>query len=277
LLGLGIGILATLVGIGVTYFLAGPQAVQAQRGLEADQNARDSSVPPIRIQDAKYASGILRAASSSEVLELPDVNSALHNVGSDPLLNYTGSFLPTKDEVKIGQIAQRPGYPPAQPLVFEGIFITVVGNHYKPVEITEITARVARREPPLSGTVAYLPPQGAYNNESIGFDLDSDRLAARIVEKDTIVPKLTDRNYFDERQITLAKDESLELAIFAFTSSCRCEFVLDIQLADGSMQTVDNHGTPWRISAFSTRYDRAYIGDPMTYNMVPCSWPCVEP
>jgi hypothetical protein len=154
------------------------------------------------------------------------------------------------------------------------MFITLVGNHYRQVKITDISARILDRVAPPTGTLVYASPQGASPEESVGFDLDSNDLDARVTEEGTDVPHDTTRHYFDERQITLERFESLELKLSVFTRTCLCRFVFDITTDDGSVITANDDGSPWQVSAFAPGYAREYAvdvtGPPY---IVPCAWP----
>jgi hypothetical protein len=243
-----------------TYLLAQPQQVSANRATQADQDAQDNATPAVRAQNLHYDEGVLHSSSSARALTLQEVATATDG----------GNDLP--DAIEIGETSS-PTDDPSQPKVFDQFHVTLVGQHYQPVQIVDISARITNKQTPLTGTVLLRSPQGASPEESIGFDLDSDRLSARTTEKDTSTPVLTDQNYFDDKQVTLQRDEALTFKVSALTAHCRCEFVLDVKTADGEVVTIDNGGIPWKISAFAPTYDAAYTYDMSTNQLVSCGWP----
>jgi hypothetical protein len=161
--------------------------------------------------------------------------------------------------------------PSPLPEVKQVIHFTLVGQHYLPVQITAMKARIVAQRPPFDGTLVYIAPQGGSASLALGFDLDSNRLDARLLtDKDPNKPYIDDlhqgptaQNYFDHMQVTLSRDERVTFDPLIFKSSissaCQCEFVVDVIFSDGSVVTVDNNGLPWRISGFAQRYKRSYF------------------
>jgi hypothetical protein len=271
-----LAILGGLAGTIFTYWLAPQQQVRQQQGVDDAQNAADASNPPVLVENQRYQ-GSTGVDSTSRVLELGEVQKAV-KFGNDLAPGQDPVLLPPGEHAAVG-MAQRmvtsDGHP--QPRVFDQMYVTLAGNHYKPVKVTRIVARVVERREPLAGTVVYAAPQGASDPESLGFDLDSSDLNARVVVTlpGEAVPTDTSKHYLDARQVTLNKDETLEFEITAFTTTCACRFVIDVSTDDGRTITVDNHGKPWEISAFSPTYARSYAIEyaDTGYHVVPCSWP----
>jgi hypothetical protein len=239
----------------------------------------DHAITSIRVEDARY-SGSIPSLSSSQVVELGGQSIRDHHLGSSD-----NSSLQKREQVLVGEIAfdeilgshgpVELHRPLTQPEVYQGIFFTLVGRHYLPVQIVGMRARAVARHQPLAGTLVYVLPQGGDISHNIGFDLDSDRLDGRIMK--TVMPydglMLTTRNYFDDNQITLSQGEHVSFGASVFTSACRCDFVVDVMLSDGSTVTVDNHGRPWVVSGFSARYARTYVADTSSGKFLPCEYP----
>jgi len=233
------------------------------------QSAHDFVVAPIRVEDTHYEGQ--SSQSTSRSLDLAG-QLATPDSGS-PYTYYTKDnelLLRTDDDVRVGVIYDATaGQNPAQPEVYQKIGFTLVGQRDSPVRIVRMKARVVARRQPLDGTLAYIPPQGGSADQNVGFDLDSARLDARVLLNGS---KLAEQNYLDENQVTLAKDESVSFAARVFTSACRCEFVIDAILSDGSVVTVDNNGRPWIVSGFSSHYQKSYIFDDATGKFKNCEW-----
>jgi hypothetical protein len=252
-------ILGVVLTGGFDLLSAGRQEVSGDDALTAEKDKEDAETPALGVEGQRYSEAVLRASSTDRALSLEAVSQAVYEDG-----------LP--GEVEIG--GRTYGEDPGGGLqVYEEFFFTLVGQHHEPVRIANITARITKEEEPPGGTVLYGSPQGANPNEVIAFDLDSDRLSARTGRDDSSFPVPSDQNYFDVQQVTLQMDESLTFRASAVTDRCRCEFVLDVETPDGDVVTVDNDGTPWKISAYAPTYDRAYAWDLTSNLIVPCAWP----
>lgn len=228
----------------------------------------EHTAAPVQIENATYAGS--HSPSTSQVLELNNRPVRGHYLDS-----AGAPSLRTSDEVQVGA----PTYvklnrPANQPEVRREINFTLVGKHYHPIQIIGMKARVVARRQPLAGTLLYVPVQGGSADANIGFDLDSDRLDARLIANGS----LSTRNYFDEKQMTLSRDERVTFDALVLTSTCRCEFVIDMKLADGSVITINDNGRPWGISAFSAHYERSYVADVNSELIRACGYPldCFE-
>lgn len=254
-------------GTFLSYWLAPQQQVRQQHGLDAAQAEADASSPAVLVQDQRYG-GETRSEASAQPL---DLDGTRLTITAD-----SQRFLPGP-AVEVGPVsAAADGPDPARPQVYDRVHFTLVGNHYATVKVTAITARIVDRAQPPSGTLLWKSPQGASDDESIGFDLDSVDLAAHTTRIVGGLPELAPQHYVDLRQVTLTRGEKLEFTATAFTRGCLCAFVLDVRTDDGGVQTVDDGGRPWRVVAFAARYQRAYavdLGDPAGPTIVSCDWP----
>jgi hypothetical protein len=265
---IALAILGAAAGTFIAFWLAPEQQARQQQGLDNAQDQEDASSPAVLVQDQRYA-GETRSEATSRVLEL--AGTTLTITPGSP-----GTFLPAGQNVEPGPLSYADVPDPAQPEVYDQMYFTMVGNHYKTVKINSITARIVSREPPPAGTLLWKSPQGASDDESIGFDLDSTDLAAHTTVLVSSIPHITNVHYFDERQVTLERNEKLEFKVTVFTENCFCRFVFDIKTDDGKVQTADNKGTPWQASAFAPSYQRSYavdLSDPRGPTIVACGWP----
>jgi hypothetical protein len=255
----------------------------------AYQQLNDRVLPPVRIENNHAVPVAPSKPSASVNNNARDRRvAAVRTEGTGPIGDYAMASpyvfelegraisnppLPPPNDL-IGEIAFRPS---VQPQVDQQIVFTLVGQHYQPVQITAMTARVVSRQQPLAGTLVYVRPQGGNPTEMIGFDLDSSQLNARVLSQEPCSnvnvpchPGPTAQDYLDSRQVTLARDERISFDTSIFTTTCRCQFVLDIAFSDGSTITVDNKGQPWFISGFSPYYKRSYFGDLCTSQYIKC-------
>lgn len=242
----------------VTYILAGNQEIRAHRSIEADHKAQDSRVAAVRIENVEPHN--LLSYSSKETV----------NLEGKP---YEGldQILAGHERRHVGEIVMDEPVTSPQPLVHLTIDFTLVGQHYTPVQVVDIRARVVSREQPPSGTLVYLAPQGGDPALRVGFNLDSTDLEGRVTDG----ARPTTRRYLSDNYVTAARDERVGFSAEAFTMRCLCTFVIDIKLSDGSTVTVDDNGAPWQLSGFAPSYARAYIPDMLTGGnpFKSCVWP----
>jgi hypothetical protein len=255
-------VLGGVAGAATTYWLSQSQDVRTQQTVGDDQTRQDATTPPVRGEAQGYSNDVLHSSSSARALSLHEIQDAASKGGKL-----------AEDDVAVGEITVDADSGSKQPRVFEQFFITLVGQHFRTVQLTDITARITSAKTPLSGTNLYRSPRAPSVDESIGFDLDSRRLSARVTETDSLTPVLTETNYFDAHQVTLQRDETLTFRVSAVTAHCRCEFVLDVHTSDGQIVTVDDGGKPWKISAFAPDYNEAYTYDLGKGGQIKnCSW-----
>jgi hypothetical protein len=254
-------VLGVAAAAATNYRLANSQ-LRAQQAVVDDEARQDAGTPPLRAQAQVYSSDVLRSSSFARAHGPQEVQGMILKAGEL-----------AEDEVAVGEITVDADRHSKQPRVFEQFFITLVGQHFRTVQITNITARITSAEKPLSGTVLYRPAQRPSVDESIGFDLDSDRLSARLTETDSLTPVVTETNYFDANRVTLQRDEAVTFRVSALTTHCRCELVLDVHTSDGHIVTIDDRGRPWKVSAFAPAYDVAYTPDlGLGGQVINCSW-----
>jgi hypothetical protein len=276
LLAIVVPILLAFLGAGagaiVTFVVTPHQAPRGEAALESAHDRADARNPALLVQGQRYG-GEIRSAATSDVLDVDYLNQHLRESLDSSSPDLLSAFRPP-GSLPVAPIQDLAPPDEVQPRVYDTVYITLVGNHYRPVKVTSITARIVSSLPPAAGTLVYAGPEGASPEESLGFDLDSPDLTARVTLPDVDTPHDTARHYFDERQITLTRFEQLELKLSVFTTTCLCSFVFDITTDDGTVITADDGGEPWQVSAFAPGYAAAYKVDVAgDARIVPCSWP----
>jgi hypothetical protein len=267
---IALAFLGAIAGMVVAYIAAPQQATRDQAAKEAAQERSDAAKPALLVRGQRYGAEV-RSAATFSVLELDVLNEYVDSA-LDSGRDLISAYQPPGSQA-VSPVEGLDDSSVAQPRVYDTMFVTLVGNHYRPVKVNDISVRILERRSPPAGTLILASPQGASPEESLGFDLDSIDLHARVTETGN-VPHDTARRYFDERQIELSKFENMELKLSVFTRTCLCHFVFDITTDDGRVVSVDNNGKPWKVSSFASTYDRAYgvdiRGNPY---IVRCSWP----
>jgi hypothetical protein len=151
-------------------------------------------------------------------------------------------------------------------------YFSLTGQHFATVSIRDITFRIVSRRPSPRQAIVWLMPQGGADAGEIGFDLDSDDTRARVVDKLGLPTK---EHYFDHKQVTLTKEEPFRFVGSAIARNADYDFVLDVNLIDGTTAVVDNKGKPWTVAAYSPSYSQAFalhIGAG-GLELIPCRWP----
>ena len=264
--------LGASAGAIVTFVVTPHQAPRGEEALEAAHNRADARNPAVLVRGQRYG-GEIRSAATSDVLDVDYLNQHLRESLDSSSPDLLSAFRPP-GSLPVAPIQDLAPPDEVQPRVYDTVYITLVGNHYRPVKVTSITARIVSSQTPPAGTLVYAGPEGGSPEESLGFDLDSPDLTARVTLPDVDTPHDTARHYFDERQITLTRFEQLELKLSVFTTTCLCSFVFDIATDDGSVITADDGGEPWQVSAFAPGYAVTYKVDVAgDARIVPCSWP----
>jgi hypothetical protein len=136
--------------------------------------------------------------------------------------------------------------------------VVIEGRRVSKVTITGLRAHVLQRQPPLRGTLFYLPAQGAYDNSKVGVDLDAPVPSARRMEDGELRAP-----FFADQTVEIGRDESHTFEILARTVRCLCtwEVKLDL-LIDDRQQTVtlrDRQNQPFRTTAWSSSYEAAFV------------------
>ena len=246
-------------GTGLTYYLAAPQGARSQQGVEQDQKRRDAATPPARVQDTEIVD-ITTSLAFSGALDSDTLQSDFDN-------RHAAS---EKGYVRIAPDYRRGASSPLS--ATRSIKVTLVGQHFTRVQINHIKIPVVNRQPPPTGTIVVQSPQGASDVPQFGFDLDTPDAEARIIDDSN--GNLTQRHYLDEHQITLDRDEPQTFVARVFTTNCYCQFLFDVVTGAGTTISLDDHGQPWDISAYSNKYSRSYArGKGTDFRLAQCSWP----
>jgi hypothetical protein len=264
--GFVVAVLLALVGGGagavVSFALAGRQAVDTEQAIAEVHHRHDQRTRAVSVETASYG-GVTRSLST------PDV---VRDLAGTPVTDLA-SLLPGHPVTTIGERVDYTATD-AQPRVYDKITFTLVGEHYAAVQVVGLRLQEIARAAPLTGTLVYIEPQGADSTQSIGFDLDSPDPSAFDLRDD--VPGYPfGGHYFDDHQVVLDKGEHLTFTAMVFTSTCRCDFVIQVELSDGSAVRVEDDGRPWHLSGFAPAYDEVYL--PVLRNdgttVEPCEWP----
>jgi hypothetical protein len=137
--------------------------------------------------------------------------------------------------------------------------VSVTGNEPDGVIITNVGIHVISRQPPLTGTLIYVPSQGESNNVGFSYDLDSSDKVAKIDDRTS---PLYGSPYFESKTITLNKNEPVTLGISAGAVKADYKFDLDFTvLVDGKVQHVDvkgPNGQPFEVSGFASSYKAVF-------------------
>jgi hypothetical protein len=195
------------------------------------------------------------APEDEPVIEAPDL------VGNLDAQGRLEALLAKRDGVKIGADSfgeQRP---------FSELRLIATGQHSRPVLITGMRANVSKREPPLSETIVFGPPEGAGENIQIGFDLDSLTPIARGFDSEMLFAG----PYFAAHHVSLRNGEQAIFSIRAYTGNFYCEWELLVEaIIDGVSKVflVRNGNRPFRTTAFASSYRTAYKFDFMASQFV---------
>ena len=234
-------------------------------GVTAACSPAAPPVPPLRVEGQGYANAIrsLVGATPATPAEFRDV----------ALTGFAGNRGELSGMLEVRQA--NPGRDAASgavPRSAEQIRFTLVGQRPAAVSVVGMTARIVARAAPPTVLVVVLPDLAANPSPTdamIGFDLDSPRLDARVVPDG----HLPGDGVYVREPMTLAPDERRDLVVYATTSRCVCDFVIDVTTADGMITTVDDGGRPWRATAFAPTYERSYFYDLTSATFDECEWP----
>jgi hypothetical protein len=174
--------------------------------------------------------------------------------GNDPAQNAIATLLMKRGGVKIESDETEENREHSR------VRLVVTGQHERPVLITGLRANVLRREPPLSKTIIYGPPQGAGENIQVGLDLDSRTPSARSFDNKLFLAE----PYFAAHHVSVKPGEQVVFTVRAFTSKCYCEWELLIDaVVDGKDQVfrVKDGDQPFRTTAFAKSYETIYSFD----------------
>ncbi|MEV4117993.1 hypothetical protein [Micromonospora sp. NPDC049645] len=144
--------------------------------------------------------------------------------------------------------------------LFTRIRLSLVGQWAEPVFVTQIRAKVSRRDQPPAGACLFHGSQGGGEPLEIGFDLDEPDSVARIRERGGADLGVA---YVDRHSITLSPGEPMSIDVQAQTEQSYCEWVVELDLALGGEKrviTVDDNGQPFRSTSLADHYqDRYYM------------------
>jgi hypothetical protein len=174
--------------------------------------------------------------------------------GNDPAQNKIAALLVKRGGVKIESDETEENREHSQ------VRLVLTGQHERPVLITGLRANVLRREPPVSGTIVYGPPQGAGENIQVGLDLDSRTPSARSFDDKQFLAE----PYFAAHHVSVKSGEQVVFTVRAFTSKCYCEWELLVTaVVDGKDQVfrVKDGDRPFRTTAFASAYKTIYSFD----------------
>ncbi|MEU6129421.1 hypothetical protein ABZ805_09635 [Saccharopolyspora sp. NPDC047091] len=135
--------------------------------------------------------------------------------------------------------------------------IVVQGKSSHTVVITDMRARVLRREPAPTGTYFFAPAQGDLSTIVVGVDLDEVNPVARSL----VAGRRTDP-YFRDNAVTLAAGEPAVFLVESHAAEPTAyEWALEIDLVvDGKAETrtVQRADGPFRLSGLGGHYSAVY-------------------
>ncbi|GAB3174036.1 hypothetical protein GCM10027059_45710 [Myceligenerans halotolerans] len=151
--------------------------------------------------------------------------------------------------------------------------VSLRGNADETVRIADIEVIKECREP-YNGTYFASGAQGTGRTVGVGFNLDLPKpIPHEMVQSEARGAYPLDNNFFSDRTIELAPDETLTLSLNVWTEAHACSFTfrLIVTTSSGSYwQEIDNQGEPFSITAtaradveeFSlSGYKAAYVSD----------------
>jgi hypothetical protein len=142
---------------------------------------------------------------------------------------------------------------------FSRVRLTLRGQSIKPVQVTELRAKVTRSEP-LAGALLWAGAQGGSPIIDIGFDLDAEEVVARTRTDEYTLGKY----WTSDNQLTVARDEIVTLDIVAQTRRHFCEWDirLDLKVEEATQQVIVKDGDrPFLTTAPAPRYAERYTCD----------------
>jgi len=158
-------------------------------------------------------------------------------------------------------------YSPVQSQLGAGTLLklTVTGCGPKPVVITNMRPVINKRDKPLSGSVAWRPPQGNLDVTAVGFDLDATDPTA--LQYDALKNHLGD-SYFATKAVQVAPEETVPFSVMGLTRTSYLEWSIAFEtLVDGKAWnfTVSlPDGKPIRSTAVAQTYKTAYVENVLT-------------
>jgi hypothetical protein len=142
----------------------------------------------------------------------------------------------------------------------QGVQLVARGSRSHTVAITDIRARILRKEPAPNGTLFYAPQQGELTNVQFGVDLGSTDLSMQQVARGKWLGP-----YFRRKTYTLRNDEVASFTVTAYASS-GYSYYWDLEvdlIVDGKnrVEHQQDQSGPFRLSSLSKTYGEVVIGD----------------
>jgi uncharacterized protein len=137
--------------------------------------------------------------------------------------------------------------------------LSVVGARNQGVQITDMHARIKKRESPPHGADIECPSGGSNESARVMFNLDSSYPQALLDEGNDQPPS---RPWFKGNNITLAKNESFVFEVRAITSKCYCSWTIELTVrADRKEQVIEisNGSQPFKTTARASSYGTRYL------------------
>jgi hypothetical protein len=257
-----LGLVVAILGLVPAYLTLFDNQASERSSAAAPSGATNTSLrQPIGQGPLRLTAAYIRAPESitwATAQALPPEDDAViqapNLAGNDPAQNKIAALLLQRGGVKIESDETEENREHSQ------VRLIVVGLHERPVLITGLRANVLRREPPLSKTIVYGPPQGAGGNIQVGLDLDSRAPSARSFNDRLFLAE----PYFAAHHVSVKPGEQVVFTVRAFTSRCYCEWELLVEaVVDGKDQVfrVKAGDRPFRTTAFAKSYETIYSFD----------------
>ena len=151
-----------------------------------------------------------------------------------------------------------PNDPEHLPYVSREFVFNLKGLTKLPTMITDIEVMIASQGPAPSGTVVWYMPQGDTLRRDIGFDLTPGASrSARVIDEHGGLGE----NYFNERIVTLSRDEYLGYKALVFAPpDSDTEFFIRINFDNGThVDLTDSQGENFRLTSYPRSTDRAFV------------------
>ncbi|MEU6484445.1 hypothetical protein [Streptomyces sp. NPDC046887] len=159
------------------------------------------------------------------------------------------------------------------------ITVALRGNAAEQVQITDVNV-IKKCGPPLDGTHFVYRSQGTGDTVALGFDLDAADPYPQLRAHTTGGLKWTERNYFDEKTLTVKPGELEKLSIGVTTVRHHCSFSLELVVAtaDGVLtQRIDHAGKPFQLTGPADPGGRPPAGYGAAYEQRVDGWHRVDP
>jgi len=132
--------------------------------------------------------------------------------------------------------------------------VRLQGGRNQLVRLIDVRPVNVTREKPISGTLFFLPPQGADDTRLIGLDMDEPEPRARELRLGGAPGGTLGDVFFGNKTLTFADKEEEILMVRALTRRSLVSFGLELTYTvGGKEETVrfDNNGRPFQVTSFS--------------------------